>query len=57
MLVTDRGRADESPARKRWERPTLTSVGHVGKVLQGGGGKLTPSPNDPGDIRKPKGSG
>ncbi len=43
--------------KRRWERPTLTYVGHVGAVLQGGGGKLTPSPNDPGEVRKPKGNG
>jgi hypothetical protein len=35
----------------------LTLVGHVGDVLQAGGGKLTPSTADPGDIRKPSGLG
>jgi len=43
--------------KRRWERPTLGYVGNVGQVLQGGGGKLTPSPNDPGEPRKPKGNG
>lgn len=44
-------------AKQPWRRPSLTYVGHVGDVLQGGGGKLTPSPADPGEIRKPKGGG
>ncbi len=45
------------PGKKRWEKPALTYVGNVGQVLQAGGGKLTPSPNDPGEVRKPKGAG
>jgi hypothetical protein len=43
------------PAKRAWTRPTLKYVGHVGDVLQGGGGKLTPAPADPGDTRKPPG--
>jgi hypothetical protein len=42
-------------AKQPWRRPSLTYVGHEGDVLQGGGGKLTPSPADPGEVRKPKG--
>jgi hypothetical protein len=48
---------DEKGAKQPWRRPSLTYVGHVGDVLQVGGGKLTPSPADPGEIRKPKGAG
>jgi hypothetical protein len=40
-----------------WEPMRLTEVGTVAEVVQGGGGKLTPSPNDPGEIRKPSGQG
>jgi hypothetical protein len=43
--------------RQTWTRPTLKYVGNVGDVLQGGGGKLTPSPADTGDSRKPPGNG
>jgi hypothetical protein len=43
------------PAKRAWTRPTLKYVGNVGDVLQGGGGKLTPAPADPGDTRKPPG--
>jgi len=43
--------------KRAWTRPTLKYVGHVGDVLQGGGGKLTPSPADPGEVRKPSGGG
>jgi hypothetical protein len=41
--------------RSKWTRPTLTYVGHVGDVLKGGGGKLSSSPADPGESRKPAG--
>lgn len=44
------------PAKRAWTRPTLKYVGNVGEVLQGGGGKLTPAPADPGDVRKPPGA-
>jgi hypothetical protein len=44
-----------NPTKKAWTRPSLKYVGHVGDVLQGGGGKLTPSPADPGESRKPSG--
>jgi hypothetical protein len=41
---------------KTWEPMTLTYVGHVGDVLQNGGGKLSQVCGDPGEeIRKPKG--
>jgi len=38
-----------------WQAMELTYVGHVGDVLQGGGGKLSMACGDPGDARKPKG--
>jgi hypothetical protein len=41
---------------KIWEPMALTYVGHVGDVLQSGGGKLSQVCGDPGEeIRKPKG--
>ncbi len=51
------GPTGNSIGKRAWQRPALTYVGNVGAVLQGGGGKLTPSPNDPGEVRKPKGNG
>ena len=45
------------PQKQRWTRPTLKYVGNVGDVLQGGGGKLSPSASDTGDSRKPPGQG
>jgi hypothetical protein len=42
-------------ARKEYEPMKVTEVGHVGEVLQGGGGKLSPTAADSGDNRKPKG--
>lgn len=41
--------------RKDWEPMEMKDVGHVGEVLQGGGGKLSPPTDDSGDNRKPKG--
>jgi len=35
----------------------LIEHGHLGTVIQGGGGKLTPSGGDPGENRKPAGGG
>ncbi len=56
MLSNDRRHPDKPAAgdRQPWETPALTYVGDVGRVLQEGGGKLTPSPSDPGEPRKPK---
>ena len=47
---------ERSPAQK-WVRPQLKSVGNIGEVLQGGGGKLSLVSQDPGDTRKPSGQG
>jgi len=39
-----------------WEVPKLTFVGHIGEVIQGGGGKLSVADFDPGEpFRKPSG--
>jgi hypothetical protein len=38
-----------------WDSMELTHVGHLGEVLQIGGGKLSPCNGDPGEPRKPKG--
>jgi hypothetical protein len=43
--------------RKRWRSPKLTFLGHVGGIVQGGSGKLTTTPADPGESRKTKPSG
>jgi hypothetical protein len=47
----------DSLERRPWRTPVLKNIGSVGSVLQGGGGKLSPSHLDPGDIRKPPGWG
>ena len=41
-----------SPAKKAWEPPKLAYLGDVEEVVQGGGGKLTTTPSDPGENRK-----
>ncbi len=46
---------ENEDARRPWEEMKVSDVGHVGEVLQGGGGKLSPSTSDSGDIRKPPG--
>jgi hypothetical protein len=46
----------EKAGAREWESPTMTFIGHVGDVLQSGGGKISSPPNDPGDhIFKPPG--
>jgi len=52
-----RAAAGTGSTRPSWEPMKLTYLGHVGEVLQGGGGKLTPAPADPGEARKPSGQG
>jgi hypothetical protein len=52
-VVNDKGRSAE---RRPWETPALNSVGTVGDVLRGGGGKITVVEADTGDTpRLPKG--
>jgi hypothetical protein len=53
----ERGNRAEEARPRAWESPRLSFVGHVADILQSGGGKLSPSPNDPGDSRKPPGQG
>ncbi len=43
--------------KQAWETMRLTDVGTVADVVQGGGGKLSPTTADTGDIRKPPGQG
>ena len=47
----------QKDTQKNWEPMKVEEVGHVGKVLQGGGGKLTPVGGDPGENRKQNPSG
>lgn len=52
--------ADESnnqkPTDKRaWQPMKLEHVGDLRQIVQGGGGKLSPTGTDPGEIRKTKG--
>lgn len=49
----------ESRAQKRqpWRNPAMKAIGSVGQVVKGGGGKLSITTNDTGDVRKPPGQG
>lgn len=44
-------------SQKDYEPMKVAAVGHVGEVLEGGGGKLSVVAADSGDTRKPKGQG
>ncbi len=44
----------ETP-KKEWEPMKVAEVGHVGTVLEGGGGKLSTAGGDPGEQRKQTG--
>jgi hypothetical protein len=51
------GEGGEIPMRKHWKPMKLTSVGHISKVVQAGGGKLSAAGGDPGESRKQKPTG
>ncbi|HJR60745.1 MAG TPA: hypothetical protein VJ813_15145 [Vicinamibacterales bacterium] len=40
--------------RAAWVSPSVTYVGHVGDIVQGGGGKSSTQPTDPGEPMKVK---
>ena len=55
-MMTKKQDARLEEARQAWEAPTVKTVGTVGQVLQGGGGKLSIEADDTGDApRKPRG--
>ena len=47
----------DTEAKQRWEPMRLGSVGHVSRVVQGGGGKISSTIGDPGEPRKEKPGG
>jgi hypothetical protein len=47
----------DMPSKLTWEPMTFTYVGDAGELLEGGGGKMSTSPQDPGEIFKPPGGG
>jgi hypothetical protein len=48
---------EKNEARKDYEPMKVEEVGHVGEVLQGGGGKLSTNAGDPGEFKKQKPTG
>jgi len=53
---TQQSASSPAPALpKPWEAPRLVYVGNVAEILQTGTGKLSTSPADPGEPRKPPG--
>lgn len=57
MKMSDENAPSVESPKQPWSPPTVKNVGTVGEVLQGGGGKLSPTQEDSGDNRKPKGQG
>lgn len=51
MSVSDKAPVVSKP-RRGWERPAGKKIGTIGELLQGGMGKLSPAPKDPGEDRK-----
>jgi hypothetical protein len=49
--------SDDASVKKAWKKMALAYVGEAKDVVQGGTGKLSPTANDSGDVRKPKGQG
>ncbi len=55
MKSTDQPREPISEGHaKEWEPMKLTYEGDGREVIQGGGGKASITPSDPGETRKPK---
>ena len=46
---------EKRDGRLPWTSMKMNHVGQVSQIVQGGGGKLSPPANDPGEPRKPKG--
>jgi len=45
------------PAKEHWLSPSVSYLGKVRDLVQGGGGKLSAIGGDPGDGRKQSGGG
>jgi hypothetical protein len=55
---TEEQRRAETPTTKQpWETMKLSYIGHVSKLVQGGGGKIPSIVADPGEARKTVPSG
>ena len=48
---------NENEQKQTWQPIEVKLVGRARDVIQGGGGKLSLTGGDPGDLRKPKGQG
>ena len=57
MQNNDDGRVAAPGQKKAWEPPTLSYVGDVEEVVQGGGGKLSVTSGDPGETKKQQPTG
>lgn len=59
--MLDDGEANRNPqadtGKQPWVEMKISYVGDISEILQGGGGKLSIAGADPGDARKPSGSG
>jgi hypothetical protein len=51
MPVSDKEPVAKKP-RRTYEPPSGKAIGTIGELLQGGMGKMSPSPKDPGEDRK-----
>lgn len=59
--MSEKGQREKTPIsggkKRRREAMTLTDLGDIRSVIRGGGGKLSTTGGDPGENRKPPGSG
>jgi hypothetical protein len=47
----------EETGKQTWRQPALVELGKLTELVQGGGGKLSGSADDPGEIRKTRSTG
>ena len=58
LLGSEKDNSEETAldkSKKPWQSMRLTYTGEAKDVVQGGGGKLSTNPADPGEPKKPTG--
>jgi hypothetical protein len=53
-MSAEKSKTAELPGRRGWETPKIAHVGDVADIVQGGSGKSSVSPTDPGEPNKVK---
>ena len=55
LTANENNETESASPKREWQPMRLTYAGEAKDVVRSGGGKSSPSPNDPGEVRKPPG--